>query len=412
MKLIERNIAKIKATAARKADHFEWDSEMPGFGLRVRSGRASWVLQYQVHGRSHRIKLGEHPIMSADQARSSAKVEAGNVEASGRHGEDHPIQAKQRIADERRQAEAPGNAPFASKVQDYIAARTENGNGLRERSVIETTRYLTQYFKPLEKLPLNKISRFDVATILNGIKAPAARNRARSTLSAFFAWAIGEGLCDVNPVVGTNKAEENKERDRVLTEAEIAAVWLNAGDANGYGTILKLLLLTGCRRDEIGGLRWSEIDLNERKITLSGSRTKNGQEHVVPLSDLAMSILAGIPKREGREHVFGRTMGAGFSGWSSAKAEFDEIVKLDPWTVHDLRRTVRTEIDKLGTLPHVCEAVLNHLPEKLIRTYNRNTYEGEKRAALDKWAHHLKTIVAQASGANVTTLSRKQSPKA
>src|SRR6516164_1297872 len=111
MKLIERNIAKIKATATRKADHFEWDSEMPGFGLRVRSGRASWVLQYQVHGRSHRIKLGEHPIMSADQARSSAKEEAGKVAASRRRGEAHPILERERIQDEMRKAEAkrPGD---------------------------------------------------------------------------------------------------------------------------------------------------------------------------------------------------------------------------------------------------------------------------------------------------------------
>jgi integrase len=406
MKLIERNIAKIKAAAARKSDHFEWDSEMPGFGLRVRSGRGSWVLQYQVHGRSHRIKLGDQVSMSADQARSAAKEAAGKVEASRRLGDDHPIQAKERIADERRAAEAPGNAPFASKVEDYMAARTANGNGLRNRSAIEARRYLTQYFKPLENLALNKISRFDVATILKGIKAPAARNRARSTLSTFFAWAIGEGLCEANPVVGTNKTEENAERSRVLTDSEIATVWLKAGDANGYGTILKLLLLTGCRRDEIGGLRWSEVDLNARTITLPAERTKNGQEHVVPLSDLAMSILAGVEKREGRDHVFGRTLGAGFSGWSSAKREFDEVCKIADWRVHDLRRTVRTEIDKLGTLPHVCEAVLNHLPEKLIRTYNRNTYETEKRKALDTWAHHLKTIIAQASGANVTKLRK------
>jgi hypothetical protein len=99
-------------------------------------------------------------------------------------------------------------------------------------------------------------------------------------------------------------------------------------------------------------------------------------------------------------------MGAGFSGWSSAKAEFDEVVKIKDWRLHDLRRTVRTGIDKLGTLPHICEAVLNHLPAKLIRTYNRNTYETEKRKALDTWAHHLKTIIAQASGANVTKLRK------
>src|SRR5262249_13158328 len=151
-------------------------------------------------------------------------------------------------------------------------------------------------------------------------------------LSAFFAWAIGEDICDVNPVAGTNKAEGESTRERSLTDDEIAAVWLNAPD-NSYGTILKLLLLTGRRRDEIGGLMWSEVDLNARTITIPGSRTKNKQEPVVPLSNTRMSSLAGIAKREGREHVSGRTLAAGFSGWSSAKAEFDAVVKTGDWRV-------------------------------------------------------------------------------
>jgi integrase len=409
MKLIERNIAKIKATAARKSDHFEWDSEMPGFGLRVQNGRATWVMQYQVHGRQHRIKLGDQGVMSADVARSRAKEEAGKVETSRRDGSPHPILQKKNIRDEMIRAEAkrPGDAQFGSRIEEYLAARSANGNGLREASLIETRRYLTQHFKALHTIPLNQIRRIDVANVLSEIKSPAVHNRARSTLSTFFAWAIGRGWCDVNPVVGTNKAEGESERKRVLSDAEVAAVWLNA-PANSYGTILKLLLLTGCRRDEIGGLKWNEVDLNARTITIPGSRTKNGEQHVVPLSDTAMSILAGIARRDGYEHVFGRTVAAGFSGWSSAKAEFDALVKLDDWVVHDLRRTVRTGIDKLGVLPHICEAVLNHLPPKLVRTYNQNTYENEKRKALDAWAHHLKTIVAQASGANVTALKKKQ----
>ena len=81
------------------------------------------------------------------------------------------------------------------------------------------------------------------------------------------------------------------------------------------------------------------------------------------------------------------------------------------WVVHDLRRTVRSGIDKLGTLPHICEAVLNHLRPKLVRTYNQNTYENEKRKCLDSWAHHLKTIVAQKTGANVTPLRKGDSRK-
>jgi len=394
MKLIERNIPKIKADARGKLDHFEWDSEMSGFGLRIQYGTASWVYQYSIRGKSHRIKLGDQQVMSADVARIAAIEAAGKVATSRRTGEAHPVLEQKRIADEMARAEArrPGDTPFGSRIGEYIAAR----NGLRERSVKETRRYLEIAFKELHKIPLDQIRKSDVVAVLNSIKAPVARNRARSTLSAFFAWAIGEDFCESNPVIGTNKADENGERQRVLTDDEIATVWLNAPH-NGYGAILKLLLLTGCRRDEIGGLKWSEIDLNNRTITLPSERTKNGQQHVVPLSDLANEILAGIAKREGREHVFGRTTGAGFSGWSSVKEDFDAVVKIEPWVVHDLRRTVRTGIDKLGALPHICEAVLNHLPPKLVRTYNRNTYENEKRQALNNWAQHLKVIVAQAS---------------
>jgi integrase len=409
IKLIERNIPTIKKDAKGKPDHFTFDTEIDGFGLRVRGGRASWVFQYQVHGRSHRIKLGDQAVMSADVARTHAKEAAGKVAASRRTGEAHPILEQRNIRDEMIRAEAkrPGDAQFGSRIEEYLAARSANGNGLREASLIETRRYLTQHFKALHNVPLNQIRRIDVANVLSEIKSPAVHNRARSTLSTFFAWTIGRGWCDANPVVGTNKAEGEAERKRVLTDQEIATVWLAADKANGYGTILKLLLLTGCRRDEIGGLRWNEVDLNARTITIPGARTKNGEQHVVPLSDTAASILAGVAKRDGYEHVFGRTLSAGFSGWSSAKAEFDATVKLDDWVVHDLRRTVRTGIDKLGVLPHICEAVLNHLPAKLIRTYNQNTYESEKRKALDAWAHHLKTIAAQATGANVTKLKAR-----
>jgi integrase len=411
LKLTERNVANIKASAKDeyKHDYTAWDKDMPGFGLRVRSGRASWVFQYQVHGRQHRIKLGDQQVMSADQARNAAREAAGKVAQSRRTGEAHPTLEQKRIADELRRAEAkrPGDAPFGSRIEEYLAARQGNGHCLREASLIETRRYLEQHFKALHKIPLAEVRRINVANVLSEIKSPAVHNRARSTLSTFYAWAIGRGWCDVNPVVGTNKAEGEQTRERTLTDDEVATIWLNCPD-NSYGAILKLLLLTGCRRDEIGGLMWSEIDLNARTITIPGLRTKNKQEHVVPLSDTAMSILAGIAKREDRQHVFGRTLAAGFSGWSSAKAEFDEAVKIADWRLHDLRRTVRTGIDKLGTLPHICEAVLNHLPPKLVRTYNRNTYEGEKRKALDTWAHHLKTIVAQATGANVTALKKKR----
>jgi integrase len=430
-KLNEANIAKIKAGSQgeTKNDYVAWDTELEGFGLRVRTGhdgkkRLSWIIQYQVHGKGHRMKLGDQATMTADVARSVAKKEGVKVDDSRRTGSPHPILEKKNIRDEMIQAEAkrPGDAPFRSRIEEYMTARTSNGNGLRDRSATETRRYLEQTFKPLHNMPLAEIRRIDVANVLSEIKQPAAHNRARSTLSTFFAWVIGKGWRDDNPVVGTIKAEGEQKRERTLTNEEIAAVWLGAATANGYGTILKLLLLTGCRRDEIGGLKWSEIDLNTGTITIPGSRTKNKQEHIVPLSAPAMEILAPLvaARREGREHVFGRTMGAGFSGWSSAKAEFDAAVKLADWVVHDLRRTTATQMAELGVLPHIIEACLNHISGHkggVAGIYNRatylpekKTYLPEKKKALDMWAHHIKTIVAQATGANVTPL-RKGEPR-
>jgi hypothetical protein len=199
-KLNEANIAKIKAGSQgeTKNDYVAWDTELKGFGLRVRTGhngkkRLSWIMQYQVHGRGHRIKLGDQNTMSADLARSAAKQTSAKVDQSRRTGSAHPILEQKNIRDEMARAEAkrPGDAPFGSRIGEYLAARTGNRNGLREKSRIETQRYLEQTFKALHKIPLAEIRRIDVANVLSEIKSPAVANRARSTLSTFYAWAIG-----------------------------------------------------------------------------------------------------------------------------------------------------------------------------------------------------------------------------
>ena len=238
-----------------------------------------------------------------------------------------------------------------------------------------------------------------------------AADRARATLSATFAWAIGEGLCETNPVDGTNKASEEQPRDRVLSDAELAAIW-NADTPGDYGNIVKLLALTAQRREEIGSLRWSELEGEGEKalIALPAERTKNNRQHDVPLSKAARSILDDIPKRGERDLIFGEGAG-GFSGWSKAKAAMDERLgkAVKPWTLHDLRRTAATRMADLGVQPHVIEAALNHVSGHkggVAGIYNRSTYAAEKRAALDLWAGHIKIIAAKAKGANVTRLKR------
>ena len=375
-----------------------WDTKLPGFGLRTRNGKRTWIFQYKLGKQNRRIKLGG-PELTRDKARQLAQAEKGKLAAAKLgHGLDPAAER------EKRRTEAkPHRAAFASIIPIYLDARRA---GIKDATYELQERYLNSHWKALHGLPLDGITRADVAASLTTIakdSGPVAANRARSTLSKFYVWAIGEGLCDNNPVVGTNKRDENDPRERSLSNAETAAVWLGAADSD-YGRILKLLLLTGCRRSEIGDLKWFELDTEARTITLPRERTKNHQQHIVPLSDAAMSILASIKHRD-RDYVFGRTRAGGFSGWSKSKDDLDKVVKLkEPWTVHDLRRTVRTGLGELGIQPHIAEAVLNHIPPKLIRTYDRNKYESEKRAALDQWATHLKSVVAQATGANVTAL--------
>jgi integrase len=190
-----------------------------------------------------------------------------------------------------------------------------------------------------------------------------------------------------------------------LSDAEIVKLW-NGLPSTQYGAIVRLLVLTGCRRDEIGALSWKEIDFTERKITLPGERTKNGTEHVVPLSDLALNILESQKRILGRPFVFGWDAN-GFTDWSKSKEKLNAVLKFEkPWTLHDIRRTVRTGLGKLGVAPHIAEAILNHLPPRLTRTYDTYKYESEKRAALDAWGAHIKLILAQAEGGNVVEMVR------
>ena len=220
-------------------------------------------------------------------------------------------------------------------------------------------------------------------------------------------------------MTGTNKQEESGPRQRVLLKvierdgeaptidaSEAARIWLAAPE-NDYGRIVRLLLLTACRRDEIGSLQWSEIDMEARTITLPPERTKNGRAFLVPLSDAAIAILKDIEPRGDRPYVFGGGK-AGYSGWSKSKKILDAASGVKDWTLHDLRRTVRTGLGAMGIDPHIAEAVLNHLPPVLTQTYDVNTYAPQKRAALAAWAARLSVAVAQAAGANVTELQSRK----
>jgi integrase len=403
MKLTQGNIAKIRREAGDK-DYIEWDEALPGFGLRVRDGRCTWIVQYKIGAKHRRVTLGSTEMLTAEEARNGwidpqtqeKRKGASKILVAARDGFDH---AAARVARREKAAETLGVV-----IANYLAARK---TALRPRAYKETSRHLEKYWKPLHDVSLHSLDRRSVAARVSAIakdNGAVTANLCRASLSAFFRWAIGEGLCDDNPVIGSNKQVVNGPRERSLSDAEAAAIWLAAPDGD-YGNIIKLLFLTGCRLNEIGCLQWSEVNLETKTITLPGSRTKNHTEHTVPLTDKAVAILEAIPRRIGRDLVFGVGKG-GFGAWTKAKLNLQAKSKTEGWTPHDIRRTVRTGLGKLGVEPHVAEACLNHLPSRLIRTYDRNTYAAEKRAALDAWASHLSVVIAQATGANVTTLRK------
>jgi integrase len=378
MKFTQGTVSKLTSS---KSDEIFFDDELPNFGLRIRAGGSrKYIVQYRIAGNQRRFTIGRADAMTLEQARHKARkvlVEVGE-------GKDPAAEKDAR--------HIAAGLLFGAVAQKYLAARSD----LRPRSMADCKRYLTVLLKPLDKLALNAISRAVVANQLRVIvekHGNVQANRSRSYLSALFAWAIGEGLCETNPVIGTNKQVENDPRERSLSDVELAAVWQACPDSD-YGRIIKLLALTGCRREEIAGLRWGEIDLNARVITLPPERTKNGTAHTVPLSDTAAEIIQTVRYRRG--FVFGYAA-TGFAGFSKPKLALDKASGVSNWTVHDIRRTVRTGLGALGIQPHIAEAVLNHLPPKLVRTYDRNTYLAEKRAALDAWANHLRVIISGAT---------------
>jgi integrase len=397
-KFTQATIDRFKLEDPSKKERIIFDENMPGFGLRIRVGdkgeHRTYIAQYKIGEKHRRYTLGDVRKVTLEKARAEAKRIFGEVA----HARD-PANAK---AERRAAASYTLNATIAR----YLEAMAGE---LKPRSLVEVKRHLEKEWQPLHNLAIASIARANVAAVLDAVaraKGGITTNRARAALSGMFRWAIGQGLCDHNPVTGTNKREESGHRERSLSDSEIAKVWLAAPD-NDYGNIVKLLLLTGCRRDEIGSLKWSEIDIEARTATIAKDRTKNGAELVVPLTDAALSILQGITRRGDRDFVFGIARDGGFAGFAVPKTRLDKAANLkEAWRLHDLRRTVRTGLGKLGVQPHIAEAVLNHLPPKLIRTYDRNTYEAEKRDALDKWAAHLKLVVAQATGANVTAIRK------
>jgi integrase len=366
-----------------KTDHIEWDDALPGFGVRLRGKSKRWIVQYRVGTQQRRESLGDVRKINLDDARKIAKQRFAQVEL----GTDP--------AAERAKAR---RLTLASVVSRYLAAKQSS---VRPSTFNNAKRYLIVLWKPLADRPIDSIGRADVAARLQDIIAAHGRMsaaRARANLSAMFSWAMKEGLCDSNPVVATNDpADGSKPRERVLSDHELGVVW-NACLDDDFGRIIKLLVLTGCRREEIGALKWHEIDLDAGVMTIPGTRTKNHRTLTLTLPQIAIDILRSAPRRPGRDYVFG-TRGGVYSGYSYSTISLHSRIAaaegrpLPHFVIHDLRRTMRSGLGRLGIPPHVAELAINHAREGIEAIYDRHTYAGEITTALARWADHVLAVV-------------------
>jgi integrase len=303
--------------------------------------------------------------------------------------------------DSARARKAAAKLTLGSVADGYLAVKQQavKKGDYSESNYKAIARYFNVHWKPLRDRPIEIIKRAEVAKRLQELTTQRGRSAAaksRFTLSALFSWAMGEGLCESNPVVATNNPEAGVlARERVLSDSEIRVVWAGCLDDDS-GRIIKLLLLTGARRDEIAALRWSEIDLDAGVLTIPGARTKNRRTLSLALPESVLEILRSVARRDG-PCVFGDPR-HGFTGWSAAKRKLDARLAaagthLPHWTVHDLRRTMRTGLGRLGVPPHIAELAINHAKAGIVAVYDRYTYEAEVAAALAKWAEHVAAIV-------------------
>ncbi|HEY1941241.1 MAG TPA: integrase arm-type DNA-binding domain-containing protein [Roseiarcus sp.] len=389
MKLTERVIQSLACPAGRR-DMMVFDSKQSGLGVRVTaSGGRTYLAQYTRNGVKRRIPLASCTAISLDQAREATRAIMGDV-AKGLD----PAVERKRAAAEAKRTEANDALTLDVLLEQWGALRLAHR---RQSYALEAVRAIRRAFPKHLGLPAADLSRASVVAVLDDLAragkiAMAARTAAYGR--SCYHWAVKRGALDANPFTNMPLAPVAK-RDRVLAEAELAAVWRAANGPGAFDRIVRMLILTGQRRGEVAGMAWSELDQDLSAWTIPAARAKNGVAHVVPLSPQAQALLKAAPKRTGERLVFPGMNGI-FNGFGKAKAALDEECALPAWRLHDLRRTVATGLQKLGVRLEVTEAVLNHVSGSragIVGVYQRYDYADEKRAALAAWGRRVVDIV-------------------
>lgn len=398
MPLTVKGIAAAKATAKRQ--------EVPdGNGLYLiiqplPSSARSWAFRYRSPTNPEKVR--KHTLGSADDVTlAEARDAAAQARAMVRQGID-PADAQKA---ERARVRDRSNL-VSDRLDDYLAAYRRSR---KPSSHAEVARLFERWVRPaIGHRRIEDISRRDIQQILDTVSksAPISGNRLLAALRPFFASVrIGGAPLPLLPTDGVDKPadERGRDRDRVLSDAEISWLWRATDDDTAFSAAVRLMLLTGQRRGEVAGMTLDEIDLEAAQPlwTLPASRTKNHRENVIPLAPAAIEAIKR-PAKVGRSRlVLTSTTGTELSGWSKSKSALDARMlavatnltgrppNIEPWVLHDLRRTAATGMAAIGIQPHVIEAVLNHKTGsigKLAGIYNRYAYLREKGDALTLWA--------------------------
>jgi integrase len=401
IKLTQLAIERIKPPMSGRVEY--WDSQLPGFGLRIsppRPGKPKETAQtYQVLCRVKdngaaklvRLKLGTVAEISVGDARKMA----ADIMVKARQGINPAVAARRQ------------NEPriFEAVAADYVKRYAKKHT--KPTTWQELERQLKVDVLPKwATRPIRSVTRQDVVALLDGITnrgSPVQANRTLTRLKTLFKWALDEELISSDPTARVRKVVKEAGRDRVLSDDEIRLFWASCeGLGWPFGPLFQLLLLTAQRRDEVGTMGWAEIDLDKRLWVMPREKAKNDWAHEVHLSELAVEILERLPKIGQTPRFVFTTNGRPVSGFSRAKATLDRRMcalagtGIESWILHDLRRSAATGMARLNIAPHVVEKILNHVSGTIrgvAAVYNRHSYIQERKAAIEVWGQYVKEIV-------------------
>lgn len=432
VKLTDSAVQRLKAPSGARIDYF--DSALPGLALRVtgpignRPERRTWTFFFRYGGKQRRLTFEPgYPALTLAEARQKVNEAKLQLQAGRDPAAEKEAAKKQAKAAAERKPDT-----IANVVEEFIRRHLE-GKKRAPRYIEETRRNFRNHVLPRwAGRDIKTITRRDVIELLDAIMdegglgagnggkrkrgGPIAANRTLAAITALFNWALSRDIIQATPATRVRKPGEETRRERVLTADELRAIWPQT-EALGFpvGSFFQFAMLVGQRREEVAAMRWADLDLNERAWTIPAQSTKSGRGHVVPLAPIAIDILSKLPRLG--PYVFTVTGERPISGYSAAKRRLDKAIRaaraegglgdIAGWAIHDIRRTVATEMGRLGVPRLVVGRVLNHSDRSVTGIYDRHAYGPEKRHALEAWAQCLGNLV-QPPGANVVPLRQAE----